>query len=97
MTWINATGAERHFLDGVSAASAQLVANLNRASELVQSFKQVATDRGGLERRRFEVRELTEQALVGLRPELHNRGLTLDVVCEPISVWKACRDLTVWY
>ena len=71
------------FLDGVSAASAQLVANLNRASELVQSFKQVATDRGGLERRRFEVRELTEQALVGLRPELHNRGLTLDVVCEP--------------
>ena len=71
------------FLDGVSNAAAQLVANLNRASELVQSFKQVAADRGGFERRRFDVRELTEQALVGLRPELHNRGLTLDVVCEP--------------
>jgi PAS domain S-box-containing protein len=71
------------FLDVVRNASIQLVANLNRASELVQSFKQVAADRSRLERRRFEVGELTEQVLVGLRPELRKRGLTLDVVCQP--------------
>jgi signal transduction histidine kinase len=71
------------FLEGVSDAAVQLVANLNRASDLVQSFKQVAADRGGLERRPFRVDALTEQVLVGLRPELRNRGLTLDVVCEP--------------
>jgi PAS domain S-box-containing protein len=71
------------FLDVVRDASVQLVANLNRASELVQSFKQVAADRSRLERRRFEVGELTEQVLVSLRPELRKRGLTLDLVCEP--------------
>src|SRR5215813_7696679 len=49
------------FLDGVRDASVQLVANLNRASELVQSFKQVAADRSNLERRRFDVGGLTEQ------------------------------------
>jgi PAS domain S-box-containing protein len=74
--------ALNEFLDVVRDASVQLVANLNRASELVQSFKQVAADRGRLERRRFEVRELTEQVLVGLRPELRKRGLALNVVCE---------------
>lgn len=71
------------FLDGVRDASAQLVASLNRASALVQSFKQVAADRGRLERRRFDLGELTEQVLVGLRPELRKRGLALDLTCEP--------------
>ena len=71
------------FLDGVRDASVQLVANLNRASELVQSFKQVAADRGHLQRRRFDLGELTEQVFVGLRPELRKRGLKLDLACEP--------------
>jgi PAS domain S-box-containing protein len=71
------------FLDGVRDASVQLVANLNRASALVQSFKQVAADRSRLERRLFDLGELTEQVLVGLRPELRKRGLALDLVCEP--------------
>jgi PAS domain S-box-containing protein len=75
--------ALNEFLDVVRNASVQLVANLHRASELVQSFKQVAADRGRLEQRRFEAGELTEQVLVGLRPELRRRGLALDVACEP--------------
>ncbi len=70
------------FLDTVRSASFQLVANLNRASELVQSFKQVAADRSHLERRRFDVGDLTEQVLIGLRPELRKRGLVLDVICD---------------
>ena len=74
--------ALNEFLDMVRSASVQLVANLNRASELVQSFKQVAADRSHLERRRFEVGELTEQVLIGLRPELRKRGLVLDVTCD---------------
>src|SRR5215475_14598301 len=65
------------FLDGVRDASLQLVANLHRASELVQSFKQVAADRGDLQRRCFDLAELTEQVLVGLRPELRKRGIML--------------------
>jgi PAS domain S-box-containing protein len=71
------------FLDGVRDASVQLVGNLNRASDLVQSFKQVAADRANLARRRFDVGELTEQIFVGLRPELRKRKLALDLACEP--------------
>src|SRR5215475_15818832 len=71
------------FLDAVRDASVQLVANLDRASELVHSFKQVAADRSHLERRRFDLAELTTQVLVGLRPELRKRGLSLDIACEP--------------
>jgi PAS domain S-box-containing protein len=71
------------FIDGVRDAATQLTANLARASELVQSFKQVAADRGRLERRCYNVGELMEQVLVGLRPELRKRGLTLLLSCEP--------------
>ena len=71
------------FIDAVTKASVQLVANLNRASDLVQSFKQVAADRSRLERRRFDLGELTGQVLVGLRPELRKRSLVLDLACQP--------------
>jgi PAS domain S-box-containing protein len=71
------------FLEGVREASVQLIANLNRASELVQSFKQVAADRSRLDRRRFDLGELTAQVLVGLRPELRKRGLAFELTCEP--------------
>jgi PAS domain S-box-containing protein len=71
------------FLDGVRDASIQLVAGLARAAELVQSFKQVAADRGDLQRRSFDLGELTEQVFVGLRPELRKRGILLDLSCEP--------------
>jgi signal transduction histidine kinase len=49
----------------------------------VQSFKQVAADRSNLQRRCFDLAELTEQVFVGLWPELRKRGLALDLVCEP--------------
>jgi PAS domain S-box-containing protein len=71
------------FIDAVGRASSQLVSNLNRASDLVQSFKQVATDRSRLERRRFDLAELTERVLIALRPELRKRNLMLNLTCEP--------------
>ena len=70
-------------VDAVTTATSQLVANLNRASDLVQSFKQVATDRSRLERRSFDLGQLTEQVLVGLRPELRKRQLLLNLECQP--------------
>src|SRR5262249_9220674 len=50
---------------------------------LVQSFKQVATDRSRLERRSFDLCDLTDQVLVGLRPELRRRSLVLRLDCQP--------------
>jgi PAS domain S-box-containing protein len=71
------------FLDVVQAASSQLVANLNRAAELVQSFKQVAVDPGYLDRRSFDPGDITEQILVNLRRGVRTSGLTLNIDGEP--------------
>jgi signal transduction histidine kinase len=63
-------------------ASAQLVTNLNRAAELIQSFKQVATDRNYSTRRSFELGDLTEQLATSMRPGLAKKNLTLSVDCQ---------------
>ena len=49
------------FLKISREASSQLVANLNHAAELVQSFKQVASDRNYSDQRIFDLGNLTEQ------------------------------------
>jgi PAS domain S-box-containing protein len=64
-------------------AADQLVANLNRAADLVQSFKQVAVDRNFSDRRQFNMRDLTEQVVMSLRPGLGKQNLSLAVDCPP--------------
>ena len=62
-------------------ACRQLVANLHRAGELIQSFKQVAVDRSHAERRKFLLDEATSQIIASLRPVLKRApiGLAVDV------------------
>jgi PAS domain S-box-containing protein len=71
------------FLEISREASSQLVANLNHAAELIQSFKQVATDRNQSNQRTFDLADLTEQIVLSLRPGLGKKNLTLKVECEP--------------
>ncbi|MFE1597751.1 sensor histidine kinase [Methylobacterium sp. ID0610] len=69
------------FIEGVREASKQLVANLMRAGDLVESFKQVAVDRSQDNRRRFDLGQTCEQIVASLRPELRSAriSLTLDL------------------
>lgn len=67
------------FLEGGRDAANQLVANLQRAGELVQSFKQVAVDRSHADRRPFDLRESTDQIVASLRPALKKSQITLTV------------------
>jgi len=60
-------------------ASQQLVANLQRAGELIQSFKQVAVDRSHAERRQFGLSESTDQIVASLRPVLKRAAIALAV------------------
>ena len=60
-------------------AAQQLVANLHRAGELIQSFKQVAVDRSHAERRQFGLNEATDQIVASLRPVLKKAAITLSV------------------
>src|SRR5271170_1489679 len=51
------------FLEVVEDASSLLASNLNRAADLIESFKQVAVDQGYLDRSIFHAGDLTEQVL----------------------------------
>ncbi|WP_028577837.1 sensor histidine kinase [Desulfomicrobium escambiense] len=50
-------------------SSASVLTNLERAAELVQSFKKVAADQSSEEKRSFELKSYLEQILVSLRPQ----------------------------
>jgi signal transduction histidine kinase len=71
------------FLATSHAAADQLVANLQRAGELIQSFKQVAVDRSHTERREFDLAEATDQIIASLRPALKRLPLSLVVDVPP--------------
>jgi signal transduction histidine kinase len=58
------------FAESCRDASDQLVANLQRAGELIQSFKQVAVDRSHADRRSFDLKLVTEQVVRSVRPGL---------------------------
>jgi signal transduction histidine kinase len=60
-------------------AAQQLVGNLQRAGELIQSFKQVAVDRSRAERRQFDLREATDQIIASLRPALKKASISSSV------------------
>jgi PAS domain S-box-containing protein len=64
-------------------ASAQLVANLTHAAELIQSFKQVASDRNYSDQRVFDLGGLTEQIAESLRPGSGKQKPLLNVECTP--------------
>jgi signal transduction histidine kinase len=58
------------FANGCRGAAEQLVANLQRAGGLIQSFKQVAVDRSSDDRRAFDLKLATEQVIASVRARL---------------------------
>jgi signal transduction histidine kinase len=58
------------FADGCRGAAELLVANLQRAGGLIQSFKQVAVDRSSDDRRPFDLKLATEQVIASVRSRL---------------------------
>jgi signal transduction histidine kinase len=71
------------FLETGRDAANQLVANLQRAGELVQSFKQVAVDRSHADRRQFDLRESTDHIVASLRPVLRKAQIALTIDMPP--------------
>jgi len=67
------------FVRSSCEAAHQLVTNLHRAGELIQSFKQVAVDRSHAERRQFSLGEATDQIIASLRPVLKRAPIALTV------------------
>ncbi|MBU0681939.1 MAG: PAS domain-containing sensor histidine kinase [Proteobacteria bacterium] len=67
------------FLDVCMESSQLLISNLDRASELIRSFKQVAIDQSGEGMRRFYLREYIAEILLSLRPVLKKTSLEVAV------------------
>jgi signal transduction histidine kinase len=62
-------------------SSASVLTNLERAAELVQSFKKVAADQSSEEKRPFELKSYLEQILVSLRPQFKRTPHTVHMSC----------------
>ncbi len=58
------------FLDTAMQSSSMILANLSRAADLIQSFKQVAIDQSTEEKRIFKVKGYLEEILLSLRAKL---------------------------
>ncbi len=69
------------YLDIVAEAATLLISNMNRASELIQSFKQVAVDQTSAERRRFDLRGYIDGVLISLGPRLRQTSHKVTVDC----------------
>ncbi|MFZ4730684.1 MAG: sensor histidine kinase, partial [Pseudanabaena sp.] len=69
------------FLDTLKQSSLIVLANLNRAAELIQSFKQVAVDQSSEERRAFDLKTYLEEVLLNLQPKLKRTKINVLIDC----------------
>jgi predicted ATPase/signal transduction histidine kinase/tRNA A-37 threonylcarbamoyl transferase component Bud32 len=58
------------FLDIAMQSSSMVLSNLNRAADLIQSFKQVAVDQSSEEQRTFNLKQYLSEVLIPLSPKL---------------------------
>jgi signal transduction histidine kinase len=72
----------KRYVDLANQSTDIILSNLNRASELIQSFKQVAVDQSSSERRRFAVKPYLSEILLSLRPKLKKTRLRVEVHCD---------------
>tara|TARA_R110000737_G_scaffold25195_4_gene43881 strand:- start:1716 stop:3329 length:1614 start_codon:yes stop_codon:yes gene_type:complete len=71
----------KKFLNEGSENVAIIYRNLNRAADLISSFKKVAVDQSSEEVRTFNVKELLTEVLLTLRPQLSPLPYVIDIDC----------------
>ncbi|QJB55248.1 ATP-binding protein [Pseudodesulfovibrio sp. zrk46] len=74
------------FIETGTESSKTLMTNLNRAAELIRSFKQVAADQSSELRRPFNLREYVDEALLSLRPKYKRTGHVIENHCPDIEI-----------
>jgi PAS domain S-box-containing protein len=70
-----------HYLNTAREAAGILLTNLQRAADLVHSFKQVAVDQASGKKRRFKLKSYIDDVLVSLHPKLKKTSHTIIVTC----------------
>lgn len=75
-----------NFVRRMGEGSRLVTTNLDRAANLVHSFKQVAVDQASGDRRVFKFAGWLDDLLVSLGPVLKKAGHTLEVSCDDVEV-----------
>ena len=70
-----------NYLKTVQEVSNSILINMERAAELISSFKQVAVDQSSEKMRRFNLREYLDEILLSLRPRYKKTTHTIHVSC----------------
>ncbi|MBV6622164.1 MAG: AAA family ATPase [Rivularia sp. (in: Bacteria)] len=68
-----------NYLEIASESTDLILNNLSRASDLIQSFKQVAVDSSNLEKRKFAIKPYIQEILNSLAPKFKPTALTCTV------------------
>ena len=75
------------FLKMAKEVSNSILINMQRAAELISSFKQVAVDQSSQHMRRFNFKEYIDEVLLSLRPKYKKTSHTIQVDCpDDISI-----------
>lgn len=69
------------FVEGCTEAGGLIERNLQRAAELVQSFKRVAVDQTADDKRAFNLHEVIQDSVTSLHPKIKRTHATVDVAC----------------
>lgn len=69
------------FVAQATETTSLMVANIQRAADLINSFKQIAVDRSGGEKTRFRLSEYINDVLRSFGPMLRKAGHRLEVSC----------------
>ncbi len=72
-----------NYLTTVEEVSNSILINMERAAELISSFKQVAVDQSSENRRRFNLKEYMDEILLSLRPRYKKTSHLIQVNCDP--------------
>jgi predicted ATPase/GAF domain-containing protein len=70
----------QEYADTAQESSNLILGNLQRAGDLVQSFKQIAVDQSNLEQRKFAVKQYLEEILLSLSPKLNKLLIILPLL-----------------
>lgn len=71
------------YFETAQQATKLMSVNIQRASDLVQGFKQVAVDQTGGEKRSFDLAIYIDELLTSLHPVLKKSQITIQVDCPP--------------
>lgn len=70
------------FVSIVDESAKMLLGNLQRAADLIQSFKRVAVDQTTNDISRIDLKQYLDEVILSLRPQFKNRPIAVDIRCE---------------